>query len=218
MTRGYIDGEYQDGEIRGINFLVGLRGTGKTTEAGRLCKLCTGGVFVFDTMARHSEVFPNYVTFCEPGPLEAYLRVNRGRRFNVRYEPRGGKLDDHAKHTSKIVIAFGWMIAFFDEIDRLCGPRFGPSWMSEEMYTLVNYGRHHRVSMLLTARRPQSIPSGIRDEAELRIFRLKKGGKALDYFKDEIGDENAARVASLPKYQYLHFVGDEDPVLRAYPL
>jgi hypothetical protein len=217
MSRGFIDGEYQDGELRGINFLVGRRGYGKTTEMNRLLAQCTGGVLFFDALSKHGQVFTGYVVISEPGRLEEYLRVNRGRRFHVMYQPTAGDLDGHFKAVCKIVLAFGWMIFAIDEIDRLCGPRFGSTWMPDELYQLVNYGRHHRVSMIATARRPQGTAASFKAESELRIFRLKDGA-ALDFFKGEIGDENIARVRALDKYEYLHFVEDEEPILRRYPL
>ena len=217
MTRGFIDGEYQDGELRGINFLVGRRGYGKTTEMNRLHSQCTGGILFFDALSKHGGMFAGYVMFSEPGRLEEYLRVNRGRRFHIMYQPRGGNLDEHFAAVCKIVVAFGWMIFGVDELDKLCGMRFGESRMPQAFYDIVNYGRHHRVSVIATARRPQGVPTGFRDESELRVFGLKPG-KALEAIRTEIGDEAASQVAQLPKYQYLHFVEDEEPVLCQYPL
>lgn len=213
LTRGFIDGEYQDGELRGLNFLVGRRGYGKTTEMARLLSLCTGGVLFFDTLSKHAPVLPGYVIIAEPGPLLEYLRVNRGRRFRVLYQPRQGSLDDHFKTVCKIVRAVGWMIFAVDEVDKLCGARHGSSWMPVEFYDLVNYGRHCRVSMIATARRPQGVAAGFKAESELRVFRLKDGA-ALKSIEDEIGAENLPRVANLPKYVYLHCIEDEDPVTR----
>ena len=217
MSRGFIDGEYQDGELRGINFLVGRRGYGKTTEMNRLLGQCTGGILFFDALSKHAGIFRDYVVISEPGQLEEYLRVNRGRRFRVMYQPKRGDLDGHFTAVSKIVAAFGWMIFAVDELDKLCGQRFGETRMPPAFYDLVNYGRHHRVSMIATARRPQAVPTGFRDESELRVFSLKPG-RALEAITSEIGDGAAGEVAALPKFRYLHFIEDEDPVLRSYPL
>ena len=43
--RGFVDGEYQDGELRGCTFIAGKRGMGKTTEMARLRAFCAGGCF-----------------------------------------------------------------------------------------------------------------------------------------------------------------------------
>ena len=43
--RGFIDGEYQDGELRGCTFIAGKRGMGKTTEMARLLWPVVGECF-----------------------------------------------------------------------------------------------------------------------------------------------------------------------------
>jgi hypothetical protein len=216
VSRGFIDGEYQDGELRGVTLLLGRRGMGKTTEMARLLSLCTGGVIFFDTLSKHTDVLPDYAVISEPHSLVAYLKVNRGRRFNVLYQPRQGDLDRHFAQVCTIVRAFGWMILGVDEIDRLCGQRFGPSWMPPALYELVNYGRHCRVSMIATARRPQGVAAGFKSEAVLRVFRLKDG-KAIDAIQEEIGEENVAKVRTLPKFFYLLCTDDDDPIVAGGP-
>ncbi len=213
MARGFIDGEYQDGELRGLNFLVGRRGYGKTTEMARLLSLCTGGVLFFDVLSKHAPMLPGYIIFFEPGPLLKYLRVNRGRRFRVLYQPRQGNLDDHFQAVCKIVRACGWMIFAVDELDKLCGSRHGSSWMSVAFYDLVNYGRHCRVSIIATARRPQGVAAGFKAESEYRVYRLKDQA-ALDAVAKDVGEENVERIRNLPKYVYLHCIEDEEPIER----
>ena len=216
MTRGFVDGEYEDGELRGINFLVGRRGFGKTTEMGRLLSACSGGVVFFDPLSKHAAILPDAVIIADPGRLVEYLRVNRGRRFRVVYQPRAGNLDQHFQQFCKIVRAFGWMIVAVDEVDKFCGPRWGPNWMPPELSDLVNYGRHCRISMIVTARRPQGVAAVLKAEAQWRVFRLKDE-KALDSLANEIGEENLPRIRELPKYYYLHCREDEDPVLCGGP-
>lgn len=202
MNRGFIDGEYQDGEIRGLVFLCGRRGMGKTTEMDRLLSSCSGGVIFFDTLSKHAAVLQGYKVIAHWGELEDYLRVNRGRRFRVLYQPRAGDLDQHFRNVCTIVRAFGWMILGVDELDKLCGPRWGDARMPPEFYHLVNYGRHERVSMIATARRPQNVARGYVGESDLRIFHLKDQA-AIDYIEDVIGEEDAARIRGLQKFQFL---------------
>jgi len=208
-VRGFIDGEYQDGEIRGCGFIAGVRGMGKTTEMGRLLSLCTGGVLFFDPLARHEHVLPGRRLIHHWVELENYLRVNRGRRFRIIYQPRGGSIDEHFKGVAACVRAFGWMIFAIDELDMLCGARFGDARMPQELYDLVNYGRHARVSMLATARYPMSVARGFTSQcATLRLFYMREK-KHLQYFEEYIGEE-ISRLPSLPKYHYLFWDGSEN--------
>ena len=216
MTRDFIDGEYQDGEIRGLGLMCGMRNMGKTTLMGDLLSGCTGAFIFFDTKSKHAHLFPRGVIFSQPGPLREYLLINRGRRVNVVYQPRGGDIVEHFRSVCVFVAELGWMIFAIDEIDKFCGNRWGPIGMPPELAELVDYGRHHRVSMIASARRPKAVAPAYRGEAEMRIFRLKEEG-AIEYFEGELGKETAARLRSLPQYFYLHCQQDCDPVMRGGP-
>jgi hypothetical protein len=206
MSLGFVDGEYQDGELRGLSFIGGKRGMGKTTEMARLLSQCSGGVLFFDSLSKHDAALPGYKVITQPGDLAAYLRLNRGRRFRVLYQPRSGDQAAHFRSVCVIVRAIGWMIFGVDEIDMQCGPRWGDSRMPPEMYHLVNYGRHERVSMLATARTPMSVARGYTSAClEMRIFQTTEETH-IRYFESYIGQENAAALRTLEKYQYLHWI------------
>lgn len=213
--RGFIDGEYQDGEIRGLVCLIGRRGTGKTTEMDRLLSQCTGGVIFFDTLSKHADVFRDYRVITEPGFLKEYLRTNRGRRFRVLYQPMHGSLDHHFRSVAMSVRAVGWMIFAIDEVDKICGARWGDVRMPPELYHLVNYGRHERVSMIATARRPSTVARGFTGEAEMRLFRMK--AKDTEYFEEDLDSDTCRRLLTLQKFQYLLCKDDQEPQLAGGP-
>jgi hypothetical protein len=209
-VRGFIDGEYQDGQLRGIAFLGGVRGMGKTTELDRLLASCSGGIVFFDPLSKHDQVFRDYVTVSEPGQLKKYLAVNHGRRFRVMYQPKRGDIDDHFGACAAIVQAFGSMIFGIDEVDMICGPRWGSRRMPPQLYDLVNFGRHHRVSMLATARRPSEVAKGYMSQChEMRLFRITLEDDQ-DYLRQYIGRTDAARLSTVPKYQYLLWRDDAE--------
>lgn len=206
MARGFIDGEYEDGEIRGCMFLAGIRGMGKTTEMARLLSLCAGGVIFFDSLSKHGAVLSGYRTISQPGELKEYLRLNHQRRFQVLYQPREGDLDAHFQAVCIIVRAFGWMVLATDELDMLTGQRWGDRRMPPEFYHLVNYGRHSCVSLLATARYPASVPRGFTSQCqEMRLFSMSEPSH-VKYFEEYIGQANAAQLSSLAKFQYLRWV------------
>jgi hypothetical protein len=211
LVRGFIDGEYQDGELRGCTFVAGVRGMGKTTEMARLLNGCLGGSIFFDPLSRHQDALPGWRLITQPGELELYLRANKGRRFRVLYQPQSGDLDAHFRAVCTIVRAFGWLIFGMDELDMMCGPRWGDSRMPPELYHLVNYGRHCRVSMLATARRPMNVARGYTSQCQtMRLFYMRERAD-VRYFEEYIGQEDARRLASLPRYHYLLWTGSADP-------
>lgn len=207
--RGFIDGEYQDGELRGLTFLAGKRGMGKTTEMARLLSQCAGGVLFFDTTRNHADALRGFKTITQPGELKKYLRLNHSRRFRVRYAPAVGYADEEAallQHliaVCLIVRALGQMIFAIDEIDQFCGPEHGQKGMPVALYNLAHFGRHYKVSMTVTARDPATLGIRFRSQCEtFRIFRVDED-RYVQYFAGRIGKANAARLSSLPPFQFL---------------
>ena len=214
MTRGFIDGEYQDGEIRGCGFIAGKRGMGKTTQMADLLSRCAGGVVFFDALSRHQSILSRYAVVSQPGALKSYLRANQGRRVRLLYQPMSGDMAQHFQAVCVIVRAFGSMIFAIDELDMLCGPQWGDSRMCPGLYHLVNYGRHSKVSMLATARRPMSVPRGYTSQClEMRLFCMTERAD-LRYFEDYIGASDAARLPVLQKYEFLHWTGEGPALLK----
>jgi len=207
-VRGFIDGEYQDGPLRGCTFVAGERGMGKTTLVANLLSVCDGGVMFFDPLARHESLLPGRKLFFQPGPLQEYLRINRERRFKVLYQPRDGDIDEHFRALCLIARAFGRMIFAVDELDMFCGPRWGDRRMPPCFYDLVNYGRHAQVSMIATARYPMSVPRGFTSQcAQMYLFHETEPDH-ITYFRRYIGSADALSLSALEKYQYLHWNGD----------
>lgn len=224
IERGFIDGEYQDSDIRGLVFVAGKRNYGKTTCMVNSLRACLGGCIFFDSLSKHHRVMPEFFLVSQPGELEQYLLLNRERRFRALYQPRAGNLDQHFAAVCSMVRALGNMIFGIDELDKLTGPRFGDSRMCPEFYHLVNYGRHCEggVSMIATARRAQNVPRGFTGECEsMRLFRLTEPA-SLEYFEDYMEAAAIRRVRSLPRFEYILWPDDCEsdlaPDLAAAPI
>jgi hypothetical protein len=211
LKRGFIEGEYQDGELRGITFLAGQRNMGKTTEMVRLVGKCAGGVVFFDALSTHT--LNGYKIVYQPREAKQYLMRNVGRRFRLQYQPRSGDLDAHFQAVCDIVRIVGWCIFAIDELDKMCGDRWGTHRMCPGLYHLVNYGRHCRVSMLATARTPIQVPRGFTSEVrQMRLFRMQEN-RYVKYFEEYIGSENAARLRTLEPYTFLKWTGEGEAEL-----
>lgn len=208
--RGFIDGEYEDGGVRGCVFVAGKRGFGKTTSMIDSLRECLGGTIFFDSLSKHHSVLADHRIIQQPGELKWYLEPNRGRRFRVLYQPRRGDLDSHFAAVCTIARATGNLILAIDELDKLTGSRFGPSWMCTPFYHLVNYGRHCHVSLIATARRPNNVPRGFTSEClSMRLFRITEPAQ-IDYFEEYIGRGGARRLRSLPRFEFLKWEDGAD--------
>jgi hypothetical protein len=216
MARGFINGEYEDGEIRGLSFIAGERGMGKTTEEIRLVETCGGGQVFFDTVGTHAEILKakGFKEFNETGPLKQYVGANLGRRFRVVYVPRDEYPEKHLVAICTLVRAWGkelakrfgdagGLVLTVDEIDTFCGPEWGHKWMPIPLYNLAHFGRHYHVSMACAARDPKSLSKKFRSQcATMRIFRVSEEDD-VSYFAARIGKANAAKLPLLEKTYYL---------------
>jgi hypothetical protein len=206
-VRGFNNGEYEDGEIRGLTFVAGERGMGKTTEVIRLGRACTGPVFFFDTVGQHQHLLPGFKVFHDCGELKQFVLANWGRRIRAVYVPLDEFPEKHVIELAKLLRALGkWLggaILIVDEMDTFCGQEWGVKGMPIELYNLAHFGRHYWVSMLVTARDPPSLSKRFRSQcAFMRLFRISEDDYA-DYFAKRIGKANAARLPTLEKTYFL---------------
>lgn len=211
----FIDGEWQDGEVRGVNFLAGIRGMGKTTELGRLMNTCSGTVVFYDHTGNHEGLLRRSVTVKQPGELKDALLRRRGREF-IRYVPppdedefgeeKANKEAPNVTHFRAVCAVcniFGRLILAVDEMDNYCGQEWGAKQMPRELYRLIHFGRHPKISMLFTARDPTTISIKARSQCEtVRVFRTIEESY-VRYFQPRIGKEMASRLMTLPHYQYV---------------
>lgn len=218
-----IDGEYQDGELRGLTFIGGERNMGKTTEMVRLVTQCAGPVIFFDTVGRHVRMLRGYKVFNQPGPLKQYMAANVGRRVRVCYVPLDDKPEEHLIAVCMIVRAYGRMVLCIDEIDIFCGPEWGAKWMPPALYYLAHFGRHagprgnqsvsgeFGVSMVATARDPKTLSKKFRSQcAQMRLFRTTEEDD-VKYFRARIGAANAVKLPTLKPYYFLLWrAGEQD--------
>ena len=74
-----LDGEYSDGNLRGITFIAGKRGSGKSWLQWEELALCVARVVIFDTLGQYRAPKYNlaqWVVISTPGMLRAYLAQN----------------------------------------------------------------------------------------------------------------------------------------------
>lgn len=218
MAHGFKDGEWQDGELRGLTFVAGERGMGKTTLMLRRVFACTGPVLFFDTVGTHAHILKarGFVEFTQPGALRAFLAASNGRGVRVVYVPRDESPEKHLRCVCLLARAFGtlWarvhgdrggLILCVDEIDVYCGEEHGSKWMPKQLYDLAHFGRHYHVSMACTAREPKSLSKKFRSQcAQMCIFRVSEEDD-VKFFAGRIGRAAAAKLRTLQKTFYLHW-------------
>jgi hypothetical protein len=204
-----VSGEYGDGNIRGIVFIAGKRGSGKSFLQLKELERCKLRRLVFDTLGQYGTQ-RGYVVFHNPGPLREYLkqRLHASCAFAILYQPLGGDLNKHFEAVTFLALSYGkngpGLIYAVDEVDKFCSASFVPQSLKD----LINYGRHRKISMICTSRRPAQVARELTSQcAEIRCFRTTEP-RDIRYFADIMGDTAANKLPTLGEYQYLKWTDD----------
>jgi len=217
------DGEYLDGGLYGITVFTGKRRSGKTRRLGSACATVRRLVW-FDGRGAvgpgETESATRFDVLCEqPGELRSFLRAHLAGPFRVLYRPRllppvglvltARKPDDslaqHFAAVTQCVIACGSLIYAIDEVDRICTAGWAPWALSY----LINQGRHVRVSLAVTSRRPAQIPRELTSQAHrIYIFKMTEPGD-LSYLEEYVGRTGCDAVKSLKLYHALRWEESE---------
>lgn len=179
---------------------MGKRGGGKSYLLSRLVRSCRR-IIVFDTVCQFKPSdLPGFTLVTQPGKLVAFLRQHGRGDFKVVYRGEHHP-EQHFSHVASLVAAVGEMVFAVDEIDY-----FGTAGACDEKLDwLIRYGRHRRVAMVYTARRPAEVPRNLTAQtSEFRIFRLTEP-RDLEYMTRLIGPA-AARVPQLAQFEHLRWL------------
>jgi len=106
----------------------------------------------------------------------------------------------HFAHVAKLAAVVGDLVFAIDEVDY-----FGSAGQClEELDWLIRYGRHRRVAMVYTARRPAEVPRNLTAQSsEFRIFRLTEP-RDIEYMRRLIGPA-AERLPGLEQFCHLRY-------------
>lgn len=196
-----------DNGVEGIIGFVGHPGTGKTYRAGRAVLRCNR-VVIFSTVASFGEPTPWHPTRTRmPGFVEVtgvsrlieVLRMKRDGRFRIIYTPEGDA-ETEFEYVSELIWNLGNTVFLIDEIAYFQTSSSSPQFLKRMMIT----GRHHGITLLWTAQRPQLVDKTLTSTTlELYLGRL---GDDLDIgrFRSRLSPEHAAMLTSLPDRQFLH--------------
>lgn len=157
-------------------------------------------ILVFDTVCQFTpDQLPGFTCITQPGRLVAFLRQHRGGSFKIIYRGEHHP-EQHFSYVAALVAAVGDLVFAIDEIDY-----FGTAGACDEKLDwLIRYGRHRRVAMVYTARRPAEVPRNLTAQSsEFRIFRLTEP-RDIEYMRRLIGPA-AERLPQLEQFSHLRY-------------
>jgi hypothetical protein len=219
---GIYEGEYGDGNIAGIVLMAGKRKSGKTWLQWREFQLAKCRRIIFDPKNQYRSEkgydISGWTVLHRPGELRMHLAHHiNSEVVKVIYKPLSGELMWHFKAVTRIVLEYGQrskgVLYGVDEIDLFCDPGVKLKDGCPQLHQVVEYGRHHGVSMSCTTRRPHAVSRSL--TAECAEFRIFKTNEPLDkkYFEKYIGSA-VKELPNLGKYEYLWWIDTGDSEVR----
>lgn len=175
-----------------ILFIAGRKGSGKSTLVHAIA-MEHDRVFVLDTMGSEGE--PDFEVV---NGLDACVDAitNAAERDTFRLSLRAASTDDLLS-LLPIIETVPKSLLVIDETSYYCSPSFLP----DELSSVLRYGRHAELSQVYVARRPSEIHREVTAAADVVITFQHHEPRDLAYFRAFGGERFAEEVRRLPRFK-----------------
>lgn len=169
-----------------ITTVVGRKGNGKTTWVQEETR-SVQRLIVVD----HLREYRDGLIFTSLESLMQYFETDPQKfRCICRFTD-----DDEVSALLSFAYELGNLTLVCEEVDKiLCSP----NWIDDNLYALINFGRHRQVDLICCARRAGDVHRTLRASVDEIVTFNQKESKDLDYLEER--GFNRTEVASLEKY------------------
>ena len=184
------------GPDNSIIFVCGRKGSGKSTLVHAIA-MEYDRVFVLDTLGSEGE--PDFEVV---NGLDACVDAitDAARRDRFRISLRCPSTDDLLALLPVIETVPNSLLVI-DETSFYCSP----SYLPEELSSVLRYGRHAELSQVYVARRPSEIHREVTAAADVIITFQHHEPRDVAHFKALAGERFAETVRSLPRFKVAVF-------------
>jgi len=207
-----------------ITFIVGRRGSGKTTQAEHRLRSC-GRLIVFAPI--RSDFRRGYTQVKTLRGLLAHLQRNWQRGFRLAYRPPAAAdltvpLDRLARLVLQVQQPYAderetrQVTLAVDEAN-LGFPHHRDPTLKAFAFAVLQ-GRHYGVNIVGITQRPTQVDPILRDNADRWIVFPLGGDRALDSVLAAVGRRHADAIRRLTNHQFLEFADGEVRAGRNPPL
>lgn len=188
---------------RGIEFICGQRGTGKTKYLVSRVLRDEPRLLVYDHMAELVGRAPMTITHTLEDTIDAVHRSPRGF-CRVCYVPANGASPEEFAVVSAIPFSVRDLVLVVDEVDQLAGTQ--QNLPPQEFKRLIHFGRHFGASIVACARRAADVTRALTSQSRrVTVFAQSEPGD-IKYLVSLLGPR-AAEAKELPDLEYLAFEG-----------
>lgn len=186
---------------RGIEFISGQRGTGKTKYLISRVLRRENRFFVYDHMNELAGRAPGHRFFQLEESIDYCARNARGFCM-VYFAPTEGATSEDFKVVCSVPFGFKDMTLVLDEVDQLAGSVSPPP--PPELLKLVRFGRHFGSSIVAIARRPADVSRALTSQARRFVCFRQTEPSDLKFLRSVCGPQ-AKKIPELRDLEYLAF-------------
>lgn len=188
---------------RGIEFICGQRGTGKTKYLVTRVLRPEPRILVYDHMAELVGRAPMTVTHTLEDTIDAVHTSARGI-CRVCYVPSSGATPEEFAVICAIPLSVRDLVLVVDEVDQLAGTQ--QNLPPPEFKKLVHFGRHFGASIVACARRPADVSRALTSQARRFTVFAQTEPTDIKFLVSVLGPK-AKEAKELPDLEYLAFEG-----------
>lgn len=182
--------------------VIGHKGYGKTKLTEMLVLLGNKPTIIADPRYQY-EPKPYRRHFKSVGAFRKWIHVRDNLRtfYACKLELVVNGIDeDTFEELAAIVYKLKEITFLVDEIDL-----FAPPTMTRKasFYKLIHYGRHSRIDIVTTSRRPANISRNLTSQTDLFFFSRVREPNDKNYIAHYIGKEHVTTAEKLEKFSFL---------------
>lgn len=197
-----------------IQTVIGHKGHGKTKLTEALALLTKKPVIYADPRFQFDDKPKRRLHFKSVGEFRKWInnRTNFKIFMKYRLELIVNAFDDTFDELANIVLKMSDITFVVDEVDMFADTRMNNK---KPFYKLIHYGRHDRIDIITTSRRPANISRNLTSQTDIFYFGKIREPADKEYIKKAVGQEYVAMVEKLNRFEFLKIDENFEPsILR----
>ena len=193
--------------------VIGHKGYGKTTLTEKLAILTDKPTIICDPRFQYNTVLLRRLHFKSVSSFRKWLSEKNNYMIFKKYklEIIVNAFTDTFEELATLVNKMNNITFVIDEIDMFFDTRADNK---TQMYKMVNYGRHNKIDIITTSRRPARINRDLTSQTDVFYFSRLREPNDKKYIKALYGADEVSQVENLEKFSFLRCEDDKKEIIK----
>lgn len=190
--------------------VIGKKGHGKTTLTNKLMIELNKASVIFDPRMQYDTTAKRRLHFKNGNRFLLWLNQGNYKEFKkYKFEAVVNAPFSEFEPLAEAVYKMHDITFVIDEVDGV----FNTHKNNSVMMDIVNYGRHNKLNVITTSRRPARINRDLTSQTDVFYFTRMREPSDQKYIKDSVGQEFVKSVYDLDKFEFLRVEDDTKEII-----